>query len=907
MNAGLLTLQEGNYYNLAMTITIVDAKLYIPPARSKAVARPRLLERLNEGLQGKLTILSAAAGYGKTTLASEWLSVCGRRAAWLSLDAGDNDPARFLTYLFAACRSIGVNTGERVYALLQSPQPPPIESLLTALLNEISAESEPSVLILDDYHVIDAGPVNQAVVFLIEHLPPQMHLIIATREDPVLPLPRLRVRHQLTELRAADLRFNASEAAEFLGGVMGLALSAEDVRLLESRTEGWVAGLQLAALSMQGRNDTTGFIQSFTGSHKFVVDYLIEEVLQQQSASIQAFLQFTSVLGRMCGPLCDAVLGEDPEGSPLASGQLTLEYLEHANLFLIPLDNERRWYRYHHLFADLLRERLSQGICPSKGEAERTVSALHIRASRWYEDNGFELEAFHHAAAAGDTERAARLIEGEGMPLLFRGAVTPVLNWLQAMPGEELDAIPSLWVMYASALLMTGRLSSVEQKLQAAEQALHGAVQDEKTRDLIGHIASIRATLAVSKHQADPIIAESRRALEYLHPDNLPVRAAAAWTLGYAYQLQGERGLAGAAYNDALSVSKRIGHIMITMMATLGQGNIQEAENQLPAAAGSYLQVLEWAGDPPLPAACEAHLGLARIYYEWNKWDTAMLHAQQSILLAEQFEDSDRGVAGKVLLARLKLARGEVSEAAAILKQADHVARQRHYWTQIPHIAAVQVPVMLHQGNLEAAAILAEKHGLPLSQAKVNLAREDTSAVLAVLEPVLKQAAANGREDERLKGMILYAAALYRCGDQSGAAHTLAEAMRIAEPGGFIRIFADEGPEVERLLRGAAVCEEMQDYRRKLLAAFAAEKPPSIPMRSSGHQVRSDQPLFEKLSGRELEVLQLIAQGLSNREIGDRLFLALSTVKGYNRNIFDKLQVSRRTEAIARARTLGIL
>ncbi|KWX77139.1 LuxR C-terminal-related transcriptional regulator [Paenibacillus jilunlii] len=890
-----------------MTITIVDAKLYIPPARSKAVVRPRLLERLNEGLQGKLTILSAAAGYGKTTLASEWLSVCGRRAAWLSLDAGDNDPARFLTYLFAACRSIGVNLGEGVYALLQSPQPPPIESLLTALLNEISSESEPSILVLDDYHVISAEPVNQAVIFLLEHLPPQMHLVIATREDPVLPLPRLRVRHQLTELRASDLRFNASEAAEFLGRVMGLALSAEDVMLLESRTEGWVAGLQLAALSMQGRNVTTGFIQSFTGSHKFVLDYLIEEVLQQQSTNIQAFLQFTSVLDRMCGPLCDAVLGEDSEGSPHSSGQRTLEYLEHANLFLIPLDNERRWYRYHHLFADSLRERLSQGICPLKGEAERTVSELHIRASKWYEDNGFELEAFHHAAAAGDIKRAARLIEGEGMPLLFRGAVTPVLNWLQAMPGEELDAIPSLWVMYASALLMTGRLSGVEQKLQAAEQALHGAVQDVKTRDLIGHIASIRATLAVSKHQADLIVAESRRALEYLHPDNLPVRAAAAWTLGYAYQLQRERGLAGAAYNDALSVSKRIGHVMITIMATLGQGNIQEAGNQLPAAAGSYLRVLEWAGDPPLPVACEAHLGLARIYYEWNEWDTAMLHGQQSILLAGQFEDSDREVAGKVLLARLKLAQGEVSEAAAILEQADHFARRRHYWTQIPHIAAVQVPVMLHQGNLEAAAILAEKHGLPLSQAKVNLARGDTAAALAVLEPVLRQAAVKGRQDERLKGMILYAAALYKCGDQSGAAHTLAEALRIAEPGGCIRSFVDEGPEAERLLRGAELPGEMLDYRNKLLVAFAVETTPASQTGSSRHQVQSDQPLFENLSGRELEILKLIAQGLSNREIGDRLFLALSTVKGYNRNIFDKLQVSRRTEAIARARTLGLL
>ncbi|MGN7760548.1 LuxR C-terminal-related transcriptional regulator [Paenibacillus sp. 22594] len=881
-----------------MTISIVSTKLYIPPARSKIVVRPRLLERLNEGLQGKLTVLSASAGYGKTTLVSAWLSVCGRRAGWLSLDAGDNDPASFLTYLCAACRTIGVNIGEGIFAMLQSPQPPPIESLLTALLNEITSVSEPSILVLDDYHLIDSKPVNEAVAFLIEHLPPQMHLVIATREEPVLPLPRLRVRHQLTELHAADLRFNASETAEFLDQVMGLMLSAEDVMLLETRTEGWIAGLQLAALSLQGRNDTTGFIQSFSGRHKFVLDYLVEEVLQQQSASIQAFLLFTSVLSRMCGPLCDAVMGEESGESTFSSGQRTLEYLEHANLFLIPLDNERRWYRYHHLFADLLRERLSQGL---------PVAEFHIRASVWYEDNGFELEAFHHAAAAGDIERAARLMEGEGMPLLFRGAVTPVLNWLESVPRKILDSRPSLWVMYASGLLMQGWISSVEQKLQAAEQALHGTVQNERTRDITGHIASIRATLAVSRHQAEPIMAESRRALEYLHPDNLPVRAAAAWSLGYAYQLQGDLSLAETAYAEALSISKRIGHVMITIMATLGLGNIQEVENQLPAAAGSYHRVLEWAGEPPLPAACEAHLGLARIFYEWNEWDQALLHSRQSVQLAQQFEDSDRGVAGEVLLAKLKLARGEVSAAAAILAQAELLARKEHFWAQIPQIAVMQVSALLHQENLDAAAILAEQHGLSLCQAKVYMARGDTSAVLAVLEPMLGQAAVRGRPDERLKGMIFYAAVLYRNGDKSAATQALAEAMTMAQPGGYIRAFVDEGLPVERLLREAQVGGELLDYRRRLLAAFEAENPQHSQLRSANQLPSTSQPLIETLSGRELEILQLIAQGLSNREISERLFLALSTVKGYNRNIFDKLQVSRRTEAVARARRLGLL
>ena len=352
--------------------------------------------------------------------------------------------------------------------VLQSPQPPPTESILTALLNEITTIPDNFVLVLDDYHVIDAKPVDHALTFLLEHLPPQMHLVIATREDPHLPLARLRARGQLTELRAADLRFTPAEAAEFLNQVMGLNLSAEDIAALETRTEGWIAGLQLAALSMQGHQDAASFIKSFTGSHHFVLDYLVEEVLQQQPESVQTFLLRTSILDRLCGPLCDAVLLD-----PSASGQETLEYLEHANLFIVPLDNERRWYRYHHLFADLLRQRLHQSAASSPGDEGSGVAELHIRASQWYEDNGLELEAFHHAAAANDIERAERLMEGKGMPLHFRGAMTPVLDWLESLPTTVLDARPSLWVRYASALTMTGQTTAgVEEKLQAAEAAL---------------------------------------------------------------------------------------------------------------------------------------------------------------------------------------------------------------------------------------------------------------------------------------------------------------------------------------------------------------------------------------------------------------------------------------------------
>ena len=511
-----------------MPTPLLATKLYIPPLRPNVVSRPRLLERLNEGLHRKLTLISAPAGFGKTTLLSAWVEGIDRQVAWLSLDEGDSDPARFLTYLVAALQTIAPNIGEGVMRVLQSPQPPPIESILTALLNEITTIPDHFVLVLDDYHVLDAKPIDNALTFLLEHLPPQMHLVIATREDPQLPLARLRARDTLTELRVTDLRFTPSEAAGFLNQVMGLDLSAEDITALETRTEGWIAGLQLAAISMQGQKDTTSFITSFTGSHHFVLDYLVEEVLQQQPERVQNFLLRTSILDRLCGSLCDAVLLD-----PNASGQATLEYLERANLFIVPLDNERRWYRYHHLFADLLRQRLHQSTDSSTGDERDGVAELHRRASQWYEDNSLTIEAFHHAVAANDVERAERLVEGEGMPLQFRGPMISVLNWLESLPTTILDARPSLWVTYASALTMTGQpISSVEEKLQAAEAALQEAEQDDKTRDLVGHIAAIRAMLAIPANQVETMIAQSRRALEYLHPNNLPVRATAALDAG---------------------------------------------------------------------------------------------------------------------------------------------------------------------------------------------------------------------------------------------------------------------------------------------------------------------------------------------------------------------------------------
>jgi len=875
-----------------MSTPILATKLHIPRPRPKTVSRPRLIEQLNQGLQRKLTLISAPAGFGKTTLLSDWIPGCNQPVAWLSLDEGDNDAARFVTYIIAALQTIARNVGKGVLPALQSPQRPPVRSILTALLNEIALIENDLVLVLDDYHAIDAKPIDDAVAFLLEHLPPHMHFVIATREDPDLPLARLRARGELNELRVSELRFTTSEAAGFLNETMGLSLSLDDVAALESRTEGWIAGLQLAAISMQGQ-DTTRFINSFAGSHHFVMDYLIEEVLQRQPESVQRFLLCTSILDRMCGPLCDALFHCSP-----GSGQKTLAYLEHANLFIVPLDNERRWYRYHHLFRDLLRQRLQQSAADGRDDALPPAEELHRRASGWYEHSGLELEAFHHAAAANDFESAERLIEGNGMPLHFRGAVAPVLNWLSSLPESVLDAWPSLWTSYASVLLVTGHTTIVEQKLQAAEAGLEQAQSDDKTRDLIGRIAAIRATAAVNQNQVETIIAQSRRALEYLNPRNQAFRTSTIWKLGYAYHLRGDRAAAKAAYTEVASIGKASGNVVFALMATIGLGSLQEGNNQLGRAEQTYRSVVQMCGDQPLPFASEAHLGLARILYERNDLEAAREHARKSLELLGLIENTDRVVASEVFLGRIKLATGDARGAAAILTRTAQFARENNFLHRLPEIVGAQVLTLLRDANVNAARQLADKHQLPISQARVELAGGSASNALSVLESLRRQAEEKCWEDERLKVMVLQSLAHDAAGNRREALQLAGEALALAEPAGFIRLFVDEGPRMARLLSEAAGCG-MRDYVVKLLAAFEAEE---LKVRRAVLQ-----PLVEPLSRRELEVLRLIAKGLSNREISERLFLAVSSVKGHNLRIFGKLQVQRRTEAVARARELGLL
>ncbi len=804
---------------------------------------------MNEGLSlgRKLTLISAPAGFGKTTIVSEWVAGCKTPVAWLSLDEGDNDPIRFLTYLVAALQTIAGNIGAGVLRTLQSPQPPPTESILTSLLNEIACLPDHFVLVLDDYHVLDAQSVDQALAFLLEHLPSQMHLVIATREDPHLPLARLRARGQLTELRAADLRFIPAEAAEFLNQVMGLNLSAENIAALETRTEGWIAGLQLAAISMQGHQDAASFIKSFTGSHHFVLDYLIEEVLQQQSESVQTFLLRTSILDRMCGPLCDAVLLD-----PSAAGQETLEYLEHANLFIIPLDNERRWYRYHHLFAELLRQRLQQ---------RGSVDEYHMRASKWYENNGLVFEAFRHAAAVNDIERAERLIKGAGMPLHSLPVATAILDWMDSLPKPVLDARPWLWVRSATSTLMAGQISGVEEKLQAAEKAMQHADLDDKTRDLIGQIAAIRATLAHLQYQADATIMQSQRALEYLRADNLPFRSRATWALGFGYKLKGDRASARQVFTEAIQQAS--GNIYYTVLATTGLGQIQESENQLYQAAESYRRSLKLLSDLGPPNAGDEFFGLARIFYEWNDLDAAEQHGREGIQLARKYDRTmDRFITSEVFMARLKLARGDVASSVAMLAEAEESVRQNNFVHRIPEVAAAKVLTLLHQGNLSAAAHLAQMHELPLSQARVYLAQGDPSAALALLSPLRQQMEAKGWQDERLKVIVLQAVALRAHGEKDKAVQLLGEALALAEPGGFIRLFVDEGEPMRLLILDFRLWIEKQSHTQdhKMIGLYrqthgcfcATRGSAAIKNQQSHSNLRTSTPL----SGTLVQILQ---------------------------------------------------
>jgi len=879
----------------AMTAPLLATKLHIPATRPETVARPRLIQRLNAGLYRRLTLVSAPAGFGKTTLLSQWLERRNGAAAWLSLDEGDNDPARFLGYLVAALQTVNAGIGVGVQAALLSPQPPPLTSLLAALINEIAAAPEadaPLVLVLDDYHLVQDRQVHDAVAFLLERLPPPpagAHLIIASRTDPPLPLSRLRIRHQLTELRAADLRFTTDEAAAFLNQTMGLALSPQDVAALETRTEGWIAGLQVAALSMQGRQDTAGFIRAFTGGHRYVLDYLVEEVLQRQPAEVQTFLLQTAILDRLAAPLCNALTFRD-------DGQTTLEALERANLFIVPLDDERRWYRYHRLFADLLRAQLGRDA----------ALPLHHRAADWYERHGYTAEAIGHALAAQDTGRAAELVAAHGRQMLVRGELTTLLRWLAALPETAIRARPMLAVYDAWALTLTGQGEKAEGWL---ESALAAAGDSPALSEVQGHAAAIRAYIAAQRGDTAQTTEQANRALALLPQDELTVRSVVAFTLGATCVMSNDLAGAARAFAEAGRLGQQGGNLHAAVSAVCHLADLQVRQGRLRQAAETYRRALALATGPQgrlLPVAASAHSGLGELLHEWNDLEAAARHLAKGIELGAQWGNVDALCGDHVALARVRLAQRDLAGALASLEEAERLVREQTvHPLAAAQVGAFRAHLWLVEGNLAAAGRWVQDRGLTVESdpatmhggealvlARLLMARGKAAAAARWLARLLAWADGSGRLGDTAQVLAMLALA-----DSAQSLAHLERALSLAEAEGYVRLFVDEGPPMAALLRRAAWQGIAADYAGRLLAVFeagAASPPPSG-------------ALPEPLSERELEVLRLVAAGLSNREIAGRLVIAVSTVKSHTNSLYGKLNVKNRTQAVARARALGLL
>jgi LuxR family maltose regulon positive regulatory protein len=916
-----------------MSLELLSTKLFTPPVRKNLVPRPRLTEQLSKGLECKLTHISAPPGFGKTTLVSEWVASCKRPVAWLSMDEGDNDPVRFLSYLVAALQTIKAGIGEGVSAVLQSPQPPPTEAILTALLNEITTIPDNFIFVLDDYHVIDSQPVDNVLTFLLEHLPPRMHLVIATREDPHLPLARLRARGQLIELRAANLRFTPAEAAEFLNQVMDLNLSAEDVAALEARTEGWIAGLQLAAISMQGRSDTASFIQAFTGSHRFVLDYLVEEVLKHQPEPVRSFLLQTSILDRLCAPLCNAVTERE------VSKEM-LDVLERSNLFLIPLDDQRQWYRYHHLFAEVLQARLLD-------EQPDQVFSLHQRASEWYEHNDSVADAIRHALAAKDFERAATLIE-LAVPKMRRNrqeATHTELGWLKALPNELVHFRPVLNIAYAYALFGDGELETIETRLRDAEWWLDPTtdtagmvvVDKEEFRRLPGMIGLLRAAQALARDDMLEAAKNARRVLDLAPEDAHLMLGGAASVLGLAAWANGNLDAARRMTVDGMENVRLAGYISSAIGGSIVLADIQIAQGRLHEAMTTYERGLQWAtaaGAPIMRGAADMHVGMSALHCEHNDLKTATQHLLTSQALGDLAGLQQNPYRWCAAMARIRKAQGDLDGALDLLDQAERLY-DGNFSPNIRPVATRKVRVWVVQGRLGEAMGWARTQGLSVENelsylhefdhitlARVLLARYQSDCAnrsfletMGLLDRLLKAAQEGGRQGSVIEILVLQAIALHMQGDLPASLKPLQLALTLAEPEGYVRMFMDEGPPMAQLLLEAASRGIMPSYIGKLLAAFESEKRKSddqSPLPATQPLIEPDarpakSMLIEPLSQRELKILQLIALGLSNREIAERLFLALDTVKGHNRIIFDKLQVQSRTEAVARARELGLL
>ena len=901
---------------------LLETKLYVPRSRRGLVPRPRLIERLDRGSALKLMLVSAPAGFGKTTLLTEWLAAgpagpAGERlAAWLSLDRGDNDPASFWTYVVAALRTAASGAGEGALAFLRAPRPPPIETVLTALLNDLGATAAEIVLVLDDYHVIDASDVQDQMAFLLDHLPPWLHVVIASRADPALPLARWRARGELVEVRAADLRFTPDEAAAYLNELMGLRLTARDVAALEGRTEGWIAALQLAALSMQGRDDVAGFIAGFAGDDRYVVDYLAEEVLQRQPERVQDFLLQTCILGRLSGPLCDAVTGQ-------GGGKAMLAALERGNLFLVPLDDRRRWYRYHRLFADVLQARLLD-------EQPGQVPGLHRRASAWYQQNGEPPAAIGHALAAEDFDQAADLIERAIPAMRITRQEATVHGWLKALPDEVVRVRPMLSFAVAGALLTGGEPEEVEVRLQDAERWLQEATatgegspappgemvvaDEEEYRRLPGAIELYRSALALVRGDVPGTVRHARRTLDRALTEDHGVRAGAAGFLGLAFWTSGDLEAAHPAWAQCAAGLRRSGQIADTFGCAIAMADIRLVQGRLGEAMRTYEQALQRAaeqGGPVLRGTADMHVGMSEVHRERGDLQAATQQLLRSQELGEHNGLPQNPYRWRVAMARIRQAEGDLGGALDLLDEAERLYAG-DFFPDVRPVPALKARVWIAQGRLGEALGWAGEQGLSadddlsylrefehITVARMLLARsrgEPVREVTRLLERLLLAAEEGGRTGRVIEILVLQALAHQRLGDIPAALSCLERALTLAEPEGYVRVFADEGPPAGSLLRAAGKQGPARDYARRLLAAVSQTRQDSA--------VR--QALIDPLSERELDVLRLLGTELDGPAIARELMVSLNTVRTHTKNIYAKLAVTSRRAAVRRAAELDL-
>jgi LuxR family maltose regulon positive regulatory protein len=904
---------------------LLATKFYLP--RAGIVPRPHLLGSLAKTIGRGLTLVCTPAGFGKSTLLGDFVRHSRRPTAWLSLDEGENDPSRFWRYVATALDGVRPGIGEQVAPLLLGPQAPPLDAVVTVLINGLSAVPPDAqvVLVLDDYHLIKAPPVHDSVGLLLHRLPPGLRMALATRADPPLPLARLRAGGQVAELRSGDLRFTLEETAAFLGETTELHIPASAIAELHERTEGWAAGVQLAALSLREHPDPNAFVRTFSGSHRYVLDYLTEEVLARQTNDVVSFLLDTSLLDRLCGPLCDALTGR-------TDGQEMLQRLDAAGLFLIPLDEERRWWRYHQLFADLLRVRLQH----ERGERARD---LHRAAAAWHEEHRFPDEAVRHATAAGDAAWAARLVELNVEGLLRRSEGATLGSWLSVLPAEILRTRPRLCLTRAVRAAVESDTNELHSRLADAEGAF-ATIGDEPhvpsverrlsvLTNIPAAIAFLRADLARLRGDADAAIASDETALEYLDEDDWLLGSHVRWNLGVAEWLRGHLGRAERLFAGVFDERRAAGEGYLSMRVAYDLGQVQRAQGRLGAALDTYqLGLLTCSqGGRELAAAGMAHVGSATLLYERGELDAALDHAVKGVTLSRHLAFTQPMATGLAILAWIRQAQGDVSGALDAIDQAQGVGVSPDVVALMNPVPALRARLHLARGEIDDAARWVRERGVEIDDqpsypreleylvlGRVLLAQQEPDRALRLLRRQRSRASIQRRTHSVIELQALEALALAAGGDERAALATLAEAVGLALPRGYVRVFVDEGSPMARLVGKLASVQRTgrielpgdvsADDLERLQGAFRAESP----TKRRPHRTDEAVPgVIEALTDREVQVLGLMAAGRSNQEIADELVVVLDTVKKHVGHILDKLGAANRTQAVARARVMGLL